>query len=119
MRLECYRKIKRTDAFEQVIKNIKKYVSANPSCEDSVQLKYILVKGLNDNLEELKKFFDVVRETKVKKVFLDVDHNNFRSNSKEVPDYWYDLFEYFLAQKDVNAEIHDLCRQILEKKQIF
>lgn len=115
---EMFRKIKRIDAFDKVINNIRKYNSAVSDDKSSVELKYILIKDLNDNIEELKSFIELSKQTGIRKVYLDVDHNT-RNMLKEIPSHWYELFEYFLNVQGVQPNIHDYCRQILDKKIIF
>lgn len=115
---EMYRKIKRIDAFNKVVENITKYASANPLNKQAIHIKYIMVRGLNDNIEEVKNFINIAKQTGVKKIFFGLDYNDTnRGNS--IPEHWYDIFEYFMSVKDMEPQIHDLCRQILDKKYIF
>ena len=69
-------------------------------------------------MEELRKFIELSKEVGIKTVYLDVDHNT-RNMLKEIPSHWYGLFEYFLNVQGVQPNIHDYCRQILDKKIIF
>lgn len=115
---KMYKKIKRVDGFNKVIKNAAKYSSAVHQISSSVVLKYIIINGLNDNLAEIRSFIEVAEKAGVKSLYLDIDHN-IKHKLKTIPAHWPDLFEYFLSAKNVNAKIHDYCQQILDKKVIF
>lgn len=115
---ELFKKIKQVNEFNNVIKNVKKYMKANPNNRNSVYIKYILVDGLNDNIDDLNRFVDVARKIGINKLYLNVDFN-FKNYGKSIPEHWYSIFEQFLAIPDLETYIEDYCRQILEKKQIF
>lgn len=115
---ELYKKIKQVNEFNNVIKNVKKYMKANPKNKNSVYIKYILVDGLNENIEDLNRFVDVARKIGINKLYLNVDFNS-KNYGKSIHEHWYSIFEQFLAIPDLETYIEDYCRQILEKKQIF
>ena len=115
---EMYRRIKRVDQFKNVINNIKKYIKANPKNKNSVYLKYIMIRGLNDNWTELNNCLNVAREIGINKLYLDVDYNKKNLNAP-VPEHWYQLFDKFLSTPDLETYMHDYCKQILEKQHIF
>lgn len=54
---ETYQKIKGKDLFDNVIDNIIKYANSGIK----ISIKYIIVKNLNDKLEEMIKFLNVVK----------------------------------------------------------
>ena len=74
--------------------------------------------GINDNIEEVKKFIETAKKAGIKNLYLDVDHN-VKQKLKDVPDHWFELFKCFLSTEDMNVNIHDYCQQILDKKVIF
>lgn len=113
-------KIKRVDAFDKVLDNLKKYVSANLQDENSVILKYILINGLNDSVEEIDNFLNIARNLGIKQVFLDINHNVFSYNKgKKIPKHWYELFEHYQNISDLCTSVHVQCQQILDKGYIF
>ena len=69
---ETYKKIKRIDAFDTVIENLCKYTKT-PTATKRLRLKYILVPGYNDNVQEFKKFLNIAHEFKAKYIKLDID----------------------------------------------
>jgi len=115
---DMYKRIKRVDKFKDVLNNAKKYLKANPNNKNSVYFKYIMVKGLNDNWDELSACLNVSREIGINKLYLDVDSNKANFDNP-IPEHWYELFDKFLSVPDLETYIHDYCKQILEKKHIF
>ena len=120
---EMFRKIKRVDKFDNVIKNIKKYFKNSKTAPDIV-LKYIIVNKVNDNLKEFVKFIDIVQNTGVKSVVISIDFNNIMNllpkedKYFEIPKYYYDLINSFFeeAQKrDIHICIDDYSKSIYEK----
>lgn len=90
---EIYKKLKRVDKFNQVVKNLKKYVKKSSLAEKNIILKYILIKGINDNEEELLSFLTLAKEIGIKRVQLDIDHR--QSTMHKIPDYYYKLYDFF------------------------
>lgn len=104
---ETYQKIKLVDAFDIVVNNIKQYVKASDNAKKNIILKYILVDGINDNIEELKNFFNLADELEIKHVRLDVDFQKYSlSNQQKVPSLYYELYDYFKARAaELNLEL--------------
>ncbi len=59
---DTYSKIKGEDRFNTVIENITMYADAGINCT----VKYIIVKNLNDNIEEVDKFIKIIDEIRGK-----------------------------------------------------
>ena len=63
--------------------------------------KYILIKNVNDNKEEIEKFINVVKTfERLNNVIFDIDYRDtfmIPEQTKNVPDYYKELFE--CAQK--------------------
>jgi len=102
---EVYEKIKRVKTFDKVWKNIEKYIKAvdgssySKEEQSRVELKYIIVPGINDTVEEVKAFIKKCRQVNCKRVIVDVEHswiakykNNPEKNNtvKEVMNYFFD-----------------------------
>lgn len=115
---ETYFKIKRVEEFGNVVKNIKKYLSSCKSAIERIQLKYIILEKLNDNIEEIEKFLQLAKGINLKRVRFDVEFCHSMHSGKKIPEHLYSLFEY--AQKrciDLNLKLEtfDLVDTILEK----
>ncbi len=109
---EKYKKIKRVDAFDQVIENIKKYISFSKPGKDTFVAKYIIVDGLNDNIEDLNNWIELINSLGIKEVRIDVNFLKYFSecNPKEVtvPDIYYKMYEHF-SKKVAEYGMHDCC----------
>lgn len=97
---ETYLKIKRVDAFDLVCESIKKYAQAS---NDNVIIKYVLIPGYNDNIQEIDKFFKLMKSMGVKKVAIDIEVQYARKyENKNVSPHVYMLYDYFenMAKKN-------------------
>lgn len=94
---ETYKKIKRVNAFDKVWHNISKY-SKIAKNHDSVKVKYILIPHINDNKEEIDKFFKLCLKHNVRAVALSVEQRWYAENFPNMPQKAYDLIEYFEQQ---------------------
>ena len=70
---ETYRKIKQIDAFENVMKNIRRYIEQDAYGGKLIVAKYLIVKGINDNDEEFDAFLKVVTSLGLKFISLSFD----------------------------------------------
>ena len=78
---EIYKKIKGVDKYNNVWRNIKKYIANsknNPNA--NVQIKYILIPEKNDNIEEIKKFIKKCKSNKIKNIEIDFEYDWFGAN---------------------------------------
>lgn len=103
-----HQRIKNTDTFNSVISTIKKYVDAQPYEENSVVVKFILLKGLNDNNKEILDWFVLCQKLGVKKLALDVDIAWYREIENKVPDYVKDLILFTKNMAKINSVHLDL-----------
>ncbi len=93
---ETYKKIKQVDCFDDVINNIKTYISHVDSAKENIILKYIIVDDINDNENEMKSFLDLAYDMGIKNVRLDIDYEKYKFNKgNQVPERYFDLIEFF------------------------
>lgn len=113
---ETFKRIKRIDAFDKVIENIYKYSEAKPH---KVTLKYILIPGINDNMNEFKKFIEIVKQAKVSTVRLDIEGRYLRSVNNNINPYYFDLAEEmkkYASQFDGYVfQYHEFIKQTITK----
>lgn len=92
---ETFMKIKNIDAFDQVIENIKKLRKVS---EAQISLKYIIIKDVNDNKEELEKFLEIAKSIgNIQPLNLEIDYNNTilsKGTKFEIPKHYYELFKF-------------------------
>ena len=111
---DTFYKIKRADVFDRVIGNLKKYASANP---DKIAMKYIIIPGFNDSLNEFKKFLGVCSEIKVKNIRIDFECRYLRKVNYNINPYYF-----YLAEKMKNTaekqgfltEYYSFAEQVLK-----
>ena len=63
---EMYKKIKGVDKFQDVIKNIKRYLKESGENSKNLYIKYILIEGLNDNEEEIINWLKLCKNIGIK-----------------------------------------------------
>lgn len=117
---ETYRKIKQIDAFDIVISNIEKYINHSKYKDFQVILKYILLPNINDNKEEIDKFFEIVQKVDCKQVNFSLEFCQAlrHKQGQKIPENLYDLFDY-AEEKAKNSEItfhvYDIVKDLLKK----
>ncbi|MBE7704860.1 MAG: hypothetical protein E7Z90_03490 [Cyanobacteria bacterium SIG29] len=89
---ETYLKIKQVDKFDKSIDNIRKYISV--AGNDSIIIKYIIVNGYNDNLNEFKMFMDKMIDLNVKIIVLDIDYRDIIDGDFTIPKHYYEIVDY-------------------------
>lgn len=93
---ETYKKIKRTDSFDIVLKNTKKYVKEAKDAANSVILKYIILENINDNTEEIEKWLLAAASIGITSVDLSMEfcHSTHKKKGENIPSHYYKLFEF-------------------------
>ena len=96
---ETYRKIKGLDAFSEVLSNLERYAKVAP-----IELKYILLPGINDAFEDVNGFISIAKGLNVCKVILSHDSLNMAkaqdSNATHISitEPQYAMYCYFAAR---------------------
>lgn len=92
---ETFEKIKKVDAFEQTIQNIKNLMKFSKA---HIKLKYIIVEGINDNIDEIKSFLEIAKTVdKLDSIILEIDYRDIllnRKKSYKVPSHYFELFNF-------------------------
>ena len=116
---ETYKRIKMTDAFDKCVNNLKNYAK-HSYAKNSVILKYIVLPNINDNKEEIDKFFDVVKEIGSDSVSFSLEfcHGLRTKQGEKIPQKIYDSFDYAQKKADeyqMNFIVLDIVKDILQK----
>lgn len=101
-----FEKIKRVKAYNRVWNNIKKYIeSSDNNNESRVELKYIVIPEVNDNIEEIDAFLEKCRKTGCLDIILDIEHEYVKENKNniEAKKHLSKIFNYFF-EKVTNYE---------------
>lgn len=112
---ETYKKIKRVDKFDEVVKNIKKYLKASKGKPEHVMVKYILTENYNDNVEEIDRFFKLLTDFGLNQTRIDVDYNKTCLGiHDELPKHFNFLYNYFKKKaQENNIKLNQYC--VMEK----
>ncbi len=89
---EMYKKIKRVDAFDQVMASLEKYAATQKS-KDAIRLKYIIIPTINDNMSEFKKFLKIAKHLGVQNLIIDLDARYSRITGYKIAPYLIELAE--------------------------
>ena len=110
---ETYKLIKRVDKFNDVIKNLKKYVIASKSGNPEINVKYIILKNVNDNEEEIIKFISLMKEIGITRVSLHLEHRyaiEIFSDKSKIPEKYRNLITLFFdlcKKNELNYDVPD------------
>lgn len=101
---DLYKKIKRVDKFELLWDNISRYsntIIKNP--ESELILKYVIIPGVNDSLQEIESFIKRCKIVECSAVEVVVEHLWLNDNIKKkiIPKTLRDALIFFAKQKDI------------------
>lgn len=99
-----FNRIKRVNKFDTVCKNIEKYSKASSRKtmkEGLIVLKYIIIPDINDNIGELKSFFQLAEKYNINRVLLSFDRYWVQENiEKNISRQIKELIKYFIYAKE-------------------
>ncbi len=110
-----YKKIKRVDAFDKLIENLKLY-SRTESSRANTFLKYIVIPKINDNKREFDKFLNLANKLNIKGIKIDVDGNYARNNLYKLNDKINNFLTWTVDRaksKGFDVEIFSFYKQCL------
>lgn len=113
---ETYLKIKQVDKFDISVQNLKKYIAK--AGNDSIIVKYIIVSGFNDNIDEVTKFMKLMIDINIKIIVIDIDYRNIIDTSFVIPKHYYDIVNFVKStcqQFNMNFAIPPYTKSILDK----
>ncbi len=99
---DVFYKIKRVDAYDKVWRNIERYISVTQKYKGTnsrVELKYIIIPGINDTITEVDAFIKKCKQAECKYVRIDVEHawiaqNKYKKDTQEsvskIINYFFD-----------------------------
>ena len=115
---ETSEKIKRVKAFDTVWKNLEKYVKAvGDNRRGRVQIKYILLPGINDSMSEIKAFTEKCFEIGCKHIEVAIEYDWYGENQdKPISTELKDAIKYFKSLESRGVffgDAHDWFEQQL------
>lgn len=118
---ETFQRIKTVDKFNDVVENLKRY-SKLPIL---LRLKFILVRGYNDNIEEIEKYINLMKETGITNSELMIDQcdKEFMQNGEfKIPDHYYKIFDFYkqkCEESGIKPTIWEYIEKILKEGSFF
>ncbi len=116
---EMYEKIKRVKYFDKVWSNIANYIEVSKENPDAkVCAKYIILSGVNDNIDEFKAFMDKCNSINCNHIDISVDLDWLQDDGgriNQIPKAVSDLLFYIQSLNDKRI-YSDVFLQIQEKK---
>lgn len=110
---ETYHKVKGVNAFSKVVSNLERYAET----KGRIELKYILLPGLNDNFDDVNGFIKIAVSLKAYRVYLSRASLNGLSNTARISEptgsttsiteQEYAMYAYFVARcKEVGLPVY-------------
>lgn len=98
---DTHQRVKRVESFDKVWANIAEYSKAQQkSCKlNQIWLKYLVVPGVNDSVEEFEIFFDNVQKNGISCVALSLDMFWYEEHKTENNQELNDKFDYFWIKR--------------------
>jgi len=116
---ETYKKIKRVDKFYDVIKNVKRYISEiDDKFSYNLLMKYIILKGVNDNKEEIDKWIDICVSIGVKNFFPSIEFiYEINNHNNSINPNIIELYNYIKTKvKEINPKFRLSKYDFVEEK---
>jgi molybdenum cofactor biosynthesis enzyme MoaA len=107
---ETFKKIKGVDCFDKVLGNLGQYASSG----GNVSVKYILFKGINDNIEEIEKFIDIAVRLKVSVLL----SKNFVTIKTSIEQEQLDVFVKFIHSLKVRNVKFSLAEETFRSEDV-
>ncbi len=102
---EVFLKLKRVDKFDDSVNNLRKYVKSAGG--NSITVKYIVIEHINDNIDEITKFVNLMKNIGIKNIEFMIDNKYVMfTNLDETP-----LPSHY-------GELYLLCKKLCEENNI-
>ncbi len=106
-----YFRIKRVDKADDVWKNIAHYRRGLKDDKAKlVRVKYIIIPGINDNLEEVTEFLNKIKKLDIKSVIVDFEYTYANQNKGNIAPHIFilnDYIEHFCQENDIEFSLYD------------
>lgn len=110
---ETYKTIKQLDLYDKVCENLKKYAQAQTETGNVIS-KYIILPGVNDNIEEIDSWLNFNVENNISYIVIDIENSWLQQNRNNKDLGVYNLIKH-VKQKasDMNIQKCDICDRAL------
>lgn len=116
---KTYKTVKRVNAYNKVLENMKKYAQANTKSYGLMTSKYIIIPNVNDNRKEIDMWIESVQKVGGKWLALDIEDVWYKTNRATISSYYLDLVNYVIDKAhslNMKIELYDRARGLKEGK---
>ena len=111
---ETYKVIKKVNKSKKVWETIKKYrKNLKEDFQGAVKVKYIIIPGINDSIEEIDEFLKKIKQFDIKSIIVDLEYTYANKNLNDVSPHVYMLIDYienYANQNGINFAYYDSAR---------
>ena len=115
-----YKRIKRVDKHNKVWDNIKHYRrNLKGDLQRAVRVKFIIVPGVNDTVQEIETFFAKLKAIDIKSVIVDVEYTYANNNMGKISPHVYMLMDYienFAKENDMDFDLYDSAKYAAQNR---
>jgi len=118
---QTWKRVKGVDNFSTVLDNLRKY-SANCIKPEQITLKYLILPGINDSLEDYTSVIDIMKSLKIKNLDISCDMRERYSRNKEQSKTLSKATGYLLAmleKNNISYSVHNVHFSSDELKNSF
>ncbi len=119
---ELYKKIKRIDAFDDVVANLKRYIAVSDNAINAMDAKYIIVDGYNDSIEAIDEWINLIHSLGIKRAKVDVNFKRFfpefNHPDPKVPKHYYDIYAHYkkrISELGIQDGCWEFSRRVMEE----
>ncbi len=118
---DMFNRLKGVDKYDDVIKNIKRYLKDSGENSKNLIIKYILIEGLNDNKEEIIKWLELCKLLGVKTLHPTIEfcHSTNNPSKKGPSDHICELYNFMkekIVEYGFNINTYDFVEVIVKNK---
>ncbi len=116
---EVYYKLKRVDKFKDSVENLKRYTKVNAGF--GITVKYIVIEHINDNIEEITKFVNLMSDINVKTIEFMIDNKYVifaNLDETPLPSHYKDLYLHMknlCEEKGINLILWSKTEYVINK----
>ncbi len=118
---ETYKKIKNVDKYDEVRETVRKYALQTTFLgRYLVSAKYIILPGINDNIEEMDKWMQANYDAGLYTAVLDIEENWYLNNRNNIPNHIYTLIEHARKQAkklNFNFELYERLQNVIADRE--
>ncbi|MBQ9245728.1 radical SAM protein [bacterium] len=117
---ETYKQVKRVDCYDKVRETIRKYALQTTFLgRFLVSAKYIIIPGINDNVQELDSWMKANYDAGLYTTVLDLEEGWYLQNRNNIPEHLYQLIEHARKQAkkyNSNFELYERLQNLMNDK---